>query len=279
MGPPVGQPARGRARSVGANFSAPDAKNGSVTTGRGLMTTAERGSTHPPAGTVRRVVVRPRRARQDVARAALRPLRPPGLRRDHGRRDRGGGRGSRGGPSSATTSPSPTSCGEFDAELGRLRDRLAEAPEFGARDGCAPAVRSSPPNRFGAGELDELRIRIVLISTVPTLVAHSAVRYEEWCEVVAGFAGRPARGVARRPRPPDGGTGGARRRHGRVRLLGPQRGGATWWPRWTGPSAAGHRVRRRRTRRGLSAAPNRAVTCPPHGGVSTGPPGRCDAGP
>ncbi len=43
-------------------------------------------------------------------------------------------------------------------------------------------------NRFGAGELDELRIRMVLISTVPTLVAHSAVRYEEWCEVVATFA-------------------------------------------------------------------------------------------
>jgi TetR/AcrR family transcriptional regulator, regulator of mycofactocin system len=43
-------------------------------------------------------------------------------------------------------------------------------------------------NRFGAGELDELRIRMVLISTVPTLVAHSAVRYEEWCAVVAGFA-------------------------------------------------------------------------------------------
>ncbi len=42
-------------------------------------------------------------------------------------------------------------------------------------------------NRFGAGELDELRIRMGLISTVPTLVAHSAVRYAEWCEVVAGF--------------------------------------------------------------------------------------------
>ncbi len=45
-------------------------------------------------------------------------------------------------------------------------------------------------NRFGAGELDELRIRIGLISTVPTLVAHSAVRYAEWCQVVAGFVAR-----------------------------------------------------------------------------------------
>ena len=45
-------------------------------------------------------------------------------------------------------------------------------------------------NRFGAGELDELRIRIGLIATVPTLTAHSAVRYAEWCEVVARFAAR-----------------------------------------------------------------------------------------
>ena len=42
-------------------------------------------------------------------------------------------------------------------------------------------------NRFGAGELDELRIRIGLIGSVPTLVAHSAVRYAEWCQVVAAF--------------------------------------------------------------------------------------------
>jgi len=45
-------------------------------------------------------------------------------------------------------------------------------------------------NRFGAGELDELRIRIGLIDAVPTLTAHSAVRYAEWCEVVARFAAR-----------------------------------------------------------------------------------------
>ena len=77
--------------------------------------------------------------------------------------------------------------GEFDAELGRLRDRLGEAP---AAEPMMDVLRRSvmATNRFGAGELDELRIRIVLISTVPTLVAHSAVRYEEWCDVVAAFA-------------------------------------------------------------------------------------------
>ncbi len=77
--------------------------------------------------------------------------------------------------------------GEFDAELVRLRDRLAESSdETPLLDVLRRSVMAT--NHFGAGELDELRIRMVLISTVPSLVAHSAVRYEEWCDVVAGFA-------------------------------------------------------------------------------------------
>ncbi len=77
--------------------------------------------------------------------------------------------------------------GEFDAELVRLRERLDEAP---TTEPLMEVLRRSvmATNRFGAGELDELRMRMVLIGTVPTLVAHSAVRYEEWCDVVAGFA-------------------------------------------------------------------------------------------
>ena len=77
--------------------------------------------------------------------------------------------------------------GEFDAELVRLRERLDEAP---SAEPLMDVLRRSvmATNRFGAGELDELRIRMVLISSVPTLVAHSAVRYEEWCDVVASFA-------------------------------------------------------------------------------------------
>jgi len=84
--------------------------------------------------------------------------------------------------------------GEFDAELGRLRDRLAEAPDG---EPMMDVLRRSvmATNRFGAGELDELRIRMVLIGSVPTLVAHSAVRYEEWCEVVAAFAASRLGGV------------------------------------------------------------------------------------
>jgi len=76
--------------------------------------------------------------------------------------------------------------GEFDAELVRLRTRLDEAPaDEPMMDVLRRAVMDT--NRFGAGELDELRIRIGLTSTVPTLIAHSAVRYAEWCDVVAGF--------------------------------------------------------------------------------------------
>jgi mycofactocin system transcriptional regulator len=76
--------------------------------------------------------------------------------------------------------------GEFDNELARLRRALQAAPvERPMMDVLREAVVST--NGFGADELDELRIRIRLISSVPTLVAHSAVRYAEWCEVVAGF--------------------------------------------------------------------------------------------
>ena len=76
--------------------------------------------------------------------------------------------------------------GEFDAELVRLADQLAAAgDDEPMMDVLRRAVMAT--NRFGARELDELRIRMGLISSVPSLVAHSAVRYGEWCEVVAGF--------------------------------------------------------------------------------------------
>jgi mycofactocin system transcriptional regulator len=77
--------------------------------------------------------------------------------------------------------------GEFAVELVRLREHLHEAPaDEPLMDVLRRAVVST--NRFGAGELDELRIRVNLISTVPTLVAHSALRYAEWRQVVAEFA-------------------------------------------------------------------------------------------
>ncbi len=76
--------------------------------------------------------------------------------------------------------------GEFDAELARLAGELRlAAPGVPMMDVLRGAIVAT--NRFGAGELDELRIRIALIGSVPSLVAHSAVKYAEWCQVVAGF--------------------------------------------------------------------------------------------
>ncbi len=80
--------------------------------------------------------------------------------------------------------------GEFDAELVRLRLLLESAPSDRS---MVEVIRGAvvATNRFEDDELEELRIRIRLISTVPTLVADSAVRYSEWCNTVAGFvAGR-----------------------------------------------------------------------------------------
>ncbi len=112
--------------------------------------------------------------------------------------------------------------GEFDAELGRLRERLAEASDA---EPLMDVLRRSvvATNRFGAGELDELRIRMVLIDTVPTLVAHSAVRYGEWCDVIAGFAAARLGGSPTDLGPQTVARAAARCGHGGVRRLGPRR--------------------------------------------------------
>ncbi len=77
--------------------------------------------------------------------------------------------------------------GEFAVELVRLRQHLRDAS---ADEPLMDVLRRAVvmTNRFGASELNELRIRVNLISSVPTLVAHSAVRYAEWRQVVAEFA-------------------------------------------------------------------------------------------
>jgi mycofactocin system transcriptional regulator len=76
--------------------------------------------------------------------------------------------------------------GEFDSELLRLESALLAArDDEPMMDVLRRAVVTT--NLFDPRDLAELRIRIGLISTVPTLVAHSAVRYADWCEVVASF--------------------------------------------------------------------------------------------
>lgn len=79
--------------------------------------------------------------------------------------------------------------GDFDLVLDRLDRELRAAPDDATLWGAITraAVES---NRYESQQLPELRIRMTLITTVPALQAHSAVRYAEWRQVIAEFAGR-----------------------------------------------------------------------------------------
>ena len=77
--------------------------------------------------------------------------------------------------------------GDFDWVLRRLRDLLARTdPAAPLMVALAEAAVAS--NRYEPGDLPELRIRMTLITTVPSLQAHSMLRYAEWRDVVAEFA-------------------------------------------------------------------------------------------
>jgi mycofactocin system transcriptional regulator len=77
--------------------------------------------------------------------------------------------------------------GDFDWVLRRLRDLLARTdPSAPLMEALAEAAVAS--NRYEPGDLPELRIRMTLITTVPSLQAHSMLRYAEWRDVVAEFA-------------------------------------------------------------------------------------------
>jgi mycofactocin system transcriptional regulator len=80
--------------------------------------------------------------------------------------------------------------GDFDWVLSRLRDCLdATDPYEPLHEALRTAVIES--NRYEDEQLPELRIRMRLITGVPALQAHSALRYAEWRAVIAGFvAGR-----------------------------------------------------------------------------------------
>lgn len=85
--------------------------------------------------------------------------------------------------------------GDFDWVLDRLRTALVtEDRGRGTMDTLGRAVVAS--NRYEGEALEELRIRMLLITTVPALQAHSMVRYAAWRAVVAEFVadrlgGRP----------------------------------------------------------------------------------------
>lgn len=79
--------------------------------------------------------------------------------------------------------------GDFDRVLDRLRDELdAQGEEVAMIDALATAAVAS--NRYPAEQLPDLRTRMTLITTVPALQAHSALRYADWRGVVAEYVAR-----------------------------------------------------------------------------------------
>ncbi|WP_066043915.1 mycofactocin system transcriptional regulator [Herbiconiux solani] len=78
--------------------------------------------------------------------------------------------------------------GDFEELLDRLRRHLQELPaDLPLLDALRLAVIEF--NRFPAEEVPYHKRRMDLLLNVPTLVAHSTLRYASWREVVAVFAG------------------------------------------------------------------------------------------
>ncbi len=79
--------------------------------------------------------------------------------------------------------------GDFDLVLARLDEDLrAQDESLPVIEAVARAAVSS--NRYRDEELPELRRRMTLITTVPTLQAHSMLRYAAWRAVIAVYVAR-----------------------------------------------------------------------------------------
>lgn len=77
--------------------------------------------------------------------------------------------------------------GEFDAELERFRSFLARVdPTVPMMEAVRLAVLDF--NAVPAAEVPQHRRRMALILGVPSLVAHSTLRYAQWRQVLADFA-------------------------------------------------------------------------------------------
>ncbi|GAA4168930.1 mycofactocin system transcriptional regulator [Gryllotalpicola koreensis] len=79
--------------------------------------------------------------------------------------------------------------GDFDELVERMRAALAAVPD------SEPLYQTLTQavldfNSYPASELGYHRERMQLLMTVPSLVAHSTLRYESWREVIAEFAAR-----------------------------------------------------------------------------------------
>lgn len=77
--------------------------------------------------------------------------------------------------------------GDFDRMLDQLRASLAAMPDdLPLREALRLAVIDF--NRFPVDEIPVHRERMWLLLNVPSLVAHSTLRYAEWRQVIAEFA-------------------------------------------------------------------------------------------
>lgn len=86
--------------------------------------------------------------------------------------------------------------GDWAGELARLRRNLAATPtDVPVVEAVRQAVLAT--NRFGVEDLPGLRVRMQLLTSVPTLQAYSTLRYQEWRQEIAEFA------AARTGQPPE----------------------------------------------------------------------------
>ena len=76
--------------------------------------------------------------------------------------------------------------GNFESVLRRLRREL-RAQDRSAPLHAAVGAAVVAANRYEPDELPRLRIRMALITSVPALQAHAALRYADWRAVVAEF--------------------------------------------------------------------------------------------
>jgi len=79
--------------------------------------------------------------------------------------------------------------GDFDAELTKMRKRLAEYPaDRPLLEVISDALVEF--NRIGPEQADWHRQRMELILSTPALQAHSALRYADWRQALAEFVAR-----------------------------------------------------------------------------------------
>ena len=76
--------------------------------------------------------------------------------------------------------------GEFDSEIAVIRDALAKVPDtVPMMDAIRQAVVAA--NHYRAEDVPELRARMNLIASSPSLQSSAAVRYDAWERVVSQF--------------------------------------------------------------------------------------------